>query len=82
INTKVLNGELPHLSYRISADYGTVKVASFTSPFFNEPNFYGEMNKQAPANGIIISQGLYQNQRETQRRLLEVERTMENVHCL
>jgi hypothetical protein len=25
---------------------------------------------------------LYQDQRETQRRLLEVERTMENVHCL
>ena len=25
---------------------------------------------------------LFQNQRETQRRLLEVERTMENVHCL
>jgi hypothetical protein len=25
---------------------------------------------------------LFQNQRETQRRLLEVGRTMENVHCL
>jgi CheY-like chemotaxis protein len=65
INQKLVEEELPSLSYRISADYGRVEVArSATSQnddlFGPIMNMCSKINSQALPNGVAIGEGLYQ----------------------
>jgi len=67
VNTKLQNedGVLPNLSYRISADYGRVEVAtSLTSAsedlFGSAVNLCAKINSKAEPNGMVIGDNLYQ----------------------
>ena len=67
INAKLKEQEerLPHLSYRISADYGRVEVAtSLTSAsedlFGPAVNLCAKINSKAEPNGMVIGDNLYQ----------------------
>jgi CheY-like chemotaxis protein len=66
INAKLhLEGNLPPISYRISADYGKVEVATSTSSrggedlFGSTMNICAKINSMAEANGIVIGGDLY-----------------------
>jgi two-component system, OmpR family, response regulator ChvI len=65
INTKLHKEVLPEISYRISADYGRLEVAmsgetSASYDLFGPTlNFCSKMNKNAPANGIVIGGDLW-----------------------
>jgi len=65
INTKLHKEALPEISYRISADYGRLEVAmsgetSASYDLFGPTlNFCSKMNKNAPANGIVIGGDLW-----------------------
>jgi CheY-like chemotaxis protein/class 3 adenylate cyclase len=66
INTKLHSEEnLPSVSYRISADYGRVEVATSTSSkgedlFGSTMNICAKINSMAEPNGIVIGGDLYQ----------------------
>ena len=66
VNTKLQNEEgLPNISYRISADYGRVEVAtSLTSAsedlFGPAVNLSAKINSKAEPNGMVIGDNLYQ----------------------
>jgi two-component system, OmpR family, response regulator ChvI len=66
VNTKLQNEYgLPNLSYRISADYGRVEVAtSLTSAsedlFGPAVNLCAKINSKAEPNGMVIGDNLYQ----------------------
>jgi two-component system, OmpR family, response regulator ChvI len=66
INAKLHSeGNLPPVSYRISADYGKVEVATSTSSkgedLFGSPmNICAKINSMAETNGIVIGGNLYQ----------------------
>jgi two-component system, OmpR family, response regulator ChvI len=65
INTKLQSENLPSVSYRISADYGRVEVATSTSTkgedLFGSPmNICAKINSMAEPNGIVIGRDLYQ----------------------
>ncbi len=67
INTKLHSeGNLPSVSYRISADYGKVEVATSTSSkgredlFGSTMNICAKINSMAEPNGIVIGGDLYQ----------------------
>jgi len=66
INAKLHSeGNLPSVSYRISADYGKVEVATSTSSrtedLFGSPmNICAKINSMAEPNGIVIGGDLYQ----------------------
>jgi two-component system, OmpR family, response regulator ChvI len=65
INAKLDAQNLPPVSYRISADYGRVEVATSTSSrtedLFGSPmNICAKMNSMAEPNGIVIGGDLYQ----------------------
>ena len=65
INAKLHSENLPSVSYRISADYGRVEVASSTSSkgddlFGCTMNICAKINSMAEANGIVIGGDLYQ----------------------
>ncbi|HKI08203.1 MAG TPA: response regulator [Nitrososphaeraceae archaeon] len=67
INTKLHSeGNLPPVSYRISADYGKVEVATSTSSrggedlFGSAMNICAKINSMAEANGVVIGGDLYQ----------------------
>ena len=66
LNTKLQNeDELPNLSYRISADYGRVEVAtsltSATEDLFGPTvNLCAKINSKAEPNGMVIGDNLYQ----------------------
>jgi CheY-like chemotaxis protein/class 3 adenylate cyclase len=65
INTKLHSEEnLPSVSYRISADYGRVEVATSTSSkgedlFGSTMNICAKINSMAEPNGIVIGGHLY-----------------------
>jgi two-component system, OmpR family, response regulator ChvI len=65
INTKLHSENLPSVSYRISADYGRVEVATSTSSkgredLFGSPmNICAKINSMAEPNGIVIGGDLY-----------------------
>ncbi|MFL6523314.1 MAG: adenylate/guanylate cyclase domain-containing protein, partial [Nitrososphaera sp.] len=66
INAKLHSeGNLPPVSYRISADYGKVEVATSTSSrggedlFGSTMNICAKINSMAEANGIVIGGDLY-----------------------
>src|SRR5215213_7829227 len=65
INTKLHSKEnLPSVSYRISADYGRVEVATSTSSkgedlFGSTMNICAKINSMAEPNGIVIGGDLY-----------------------
>src|SRR5215208_7046256 len=65
INTKLHSEEnLPSVSYRISADYGRVEVATSTSSkgedlFGSTMNICAKINSMAEANGIVLGGDLY-----------------------
>src|SRR5215204_3464332 len=65
INTKLHSEEnLPSVSYRISADYGRVEVATSTSSkgedlFGSTMNICAKINSMAEPNGIVIGGDLY-----------------------
>ena len=70
INSKLINENLPPLSYRISADYGNVLLArSQNSPcvdiFGPSVNICAKINKLANKNSIVIGGDLYQPIRKT-----------------
>jgi two-component system, OmpR family, response regulator ChvI len=65
INAKLDAQNLPSVSYRISADYGKVEVATSTSSrtedLFGSPmNICAKINSMAEPNGIVIGGDLYQ----------------------
>ena len=65
INTKLHSENLPSVSYRISADYGRVEVATSTSSkgedlFGSTMNICAKINSMAEPNGIVIGGDLYQ----------------------
>jgi CheY-like chemotaxis protein len=65
INTKLHSENLPSVSYRISADYGKVEVATSTSSkgedlFGSTMNICAKINSMAEPNGIVIGRDLYQ----------------------
>jgi CheY-like chemotaxis protein len=65
INAKLQSENLPSVSYRISADYGKVEVATSTSSrggedlFGSTMNICAKINSMAEANGIVIGGDLY-----------------------
>jgi CheY-like chemotaxis protein/class 3 adenylate cyclase len=64
INAKLDSQNLPPVSYRISADYGRVEVATSTSSrtedLFGSPmNICAKINSMAEPNGIVIGGDLY-----------------------
>src|SRR5918993_235777 len=65
INSKLHSESLPSVSYRISADYGRVEVATSTSSrtedlFGSTMNICAKINSMAEPNGIVIGGDLYQ----------------------
>src|SRR5215208_2406375 len=65
INTKLHSENLPSVSYRISADYGRVEVATSTSSkgedlFGSAMNICAKINSMAELNGIVLGGNLYQ----------------------
>ena len=65
INAKLNSNNLPSVSYRISADYGRVEVATSTSSksedlFGSTMNICAKINSMAQPNGIVIGGDLYQ----------------------
>src|SRR5215210_5868693 len=65
INAKLHSENLPSVSYRISADYGKVEVATSTSSksedlFGSAMNICAKINSMAEPNGIVIGGNLYQ----------------------
>ncbi len=65
INAKLHSENLPSVSYRISADYGRVEVASSTSSkgedlFGSTMNICAKINSMAEPNGIVVGGDLYQ----------------------
>src|ERR671915_489037 len=66
INAKLHSENLPSVSYRISADYGKVEVATSTSSkgredlFGSTMNICAKINSMAQPNGIVIGGDLYQ----------------------
>jgi two-component system, OmpR family, response regulator ChvI len=65
INAKMHSENLPSVSYRISADYGRVEVASSSSSkgedlFGSIMNICAKINSMAEPNGIVIGGNLYQ----------------------
>jgi len=66
INSILLNEGLPSVSYRISADYGTVMLAkSVTSSsddiFGSTVNICSKINRKAKPNGMVIGNDLYES---------------------
>jgi two-component system, OmpR family, response regulator ChvI len=64
ISTKLHSENLPSVSYRISADYGRVEVATSTSSkgedlFGSTMNICAKINSMAEPNGIVIGGDLY-----------------------
>src|ERR671917_287447 len=64
INAKLHSENLPSVSYRISADYGRVEVATSTSSkgedlFGSTMNVCAKINSMAEPNGIVIGGDLY-----------------------
>jgi len=75
INSKLVEEDLPSISYRISADYGTVELA--TSATSNSVDIFGptvntctKINDLASSNEMVIGQDLYQ--------VLSIHNTHEN----
>ena len=65
INSKLHSESLPSVSYRISADYGRVEIATSTSSksedlFGSTMNICAKINSMAEPNGIVIGGDLYQ----------------------
>ena len=65
INAKLHSENLPSVSYRISADYGKVEVATSTSSksedlFGSTMNICAKINSMAEPNGIVIGEALHQ----------------------
>jgi two-component system, OmpR family, response regulator ChvI len=65
INVKLHSENLPSVSYRISADYGGVEVATSTSSksedlFGSTMNICAKINSMAKPNGIVIGGDLHQ----------------------
>src|ERR671923_1284493 len=66
INAKLHSENLPSISYRISADYGKVEVATSTSSkgredlFGSTMNICAKINSMAEPNGIVIGGDLHQ----------------------
>jgi two-component system, OmpR family, response regulator ChvI len=65
INAKLHSENLPSVSYRISADYGRVEVATSTSSksedlFGSTMNICAKINSIAKPNGIVIGGDLHQ----------------------
>jgi two-component system, OmpR family, response regulator ChvI len=65
INSKLQSENLPSVSYRISADYGRVEVATSTSSqsedlFGSTMNICAKINSMAEPNGIVIGGDLFQ----------------------
>ena len=65
INAKLHSENLPSVSYRISADYGRVEVATSTSSksedlFGSTMNICAKINSMAKPNGIVIGGDLHQ----------------------
>jgi len=65
INRKLHSESLPSVDYRISADYGSVEVATSTSSkgedlFGSTMNICAKINSMAEPNGIVIGGDIYE----------------------
>jgi class 3 adenylate cyclase len=66
IVTKLKNENLPTVDYRISATFGTVRIAKISTSSVNDifgttVNRCAKINRTAPANGLIIGEEFYEN---------------------
>ena len=66
IVAKLKDENLPTVDYRISATFGTVRIAKISTSSVNDifgttVNRCAKINRTAPANGLIIGEELYQN---------------------
>jgi class 3 adenylate cyclase len=64
LNAKMLSERLPHIQYRISADYGEVSIARSSSSqtqdlFGSAMNISAKINSKARPNGLVIGQNLF-----------------------
>jgi CheY-like chemotaxis protein len=64
INTKLHVEMLPPISYRVSADYGSVEIAAAATSgtkdlFGSTMNICAKINSEAEPNGIVIGSNLY-----------------------
>ena len=64
INKRLDDEDLPHISYRISAEYGTVELATSATSgnvdiFGSIVNTCAKINELATPNGMVIGQDLY-----------------------
>lgn len=64
INSKMQSERLPYVNYRISADYGEMQLARSISSqsedlFGTAINVCAKINPKAPANKMVIGDGLY-----------------------
>lgn len=65
VNKKMGEERLPSLSYKISATYGSVRVAKIATSsiediFGSTVNKCAKINRLAPPNGVVIGDALYQ----------------------
>ena len=66
IVAKLKNENLPTVDYRISATFGTVRIAKISTSSVNDifgttVNRCAKINRTAPANGLIIGEEFYEN---------------------
>jgi len=71
VNESMHDAGLPSVSYRISADYGTVMLAKSVTAssddiFGSTVNICSKINRKADPNGMIIGNDLYQNVKNIQ----------------
>lgn len=58
--TELMNAEgMPPMSYRLSADYGTVQIATSNDLFGSTVNICSKINRIARAGGMVIGSDLY-----------------------
>ncbi len=65
INEKLSTENLPRVDYKISATYGSVRIARITQSELNDifgstVNRCAKINPHAPKNGLAIGESLYQ----------------------
>lgn len=65
VNQKLKNANLPTINYKISATYGSVRVAKIANSdvddiFGSTVNRCAKINPLSPSNGLVIGQSLYE----------------------
>ena len=66
LNMRLKKQHLPSINYRISATYGSVRIAKLSTSSINDifgptVNKCAKLNRSAPPNGLIIGEDFYKN---------------------